>query len=461
MFPEFAYSLWMQLILAAQTFITNTFIMYLIANLILKLSDVKASAKQKFVFAFWIGAVSYQLFIYAVYLIGGMASFSPIVYAMVVCPNPIQGCIYYFVGVRVLKLSPVRSIKFMAYFFAYFIFISNITRLVTALWPIETDPYNYLQNAMRQAVYLIIVCAVYFLTKYIIKKARLRVRLADKIFIDIRKERAVYVAKLVFLYALTTFLPIVINDNIAGSVIVILFLIFFIALNIVLDLLGAVKAESENKEVHINTLSGALNEFGAVKHDFYNILQSYNGYLELGDLDRLKKYHSSVISITKAAGDSVDLGRRMKENPAFISLLAGKAEYAESSGVKMTVALKCSAENLYIDDMDICRCIACLLDNAVEAAAVSEKKSVFFTLESKSDESKLIIVTNSTAEQVDISKISAAGVTSKQGHRGLGLPSVKKTLAKYGNCTFNMTYFNYEMSAYIELRNNAQAVAKK
>ncbi len=450
---HFAYSFEMQLLLAVQSYFTNTLITLLIANLILTLANQEASMKQKLKFAVWIGAVFYTTYIYLAYFIMGMVSFSPTAYILVVGPNPILGYLYYYIGVRTLNLSPIRSIKLMGYFFTYFVFIVNVMRLNIAFMPIETFPqYNYLQNAGRQGVYLIIVIVIYYLTKFVFNKTKLTVRLADRVFIDIKRERIIFLLKLLFLYSISTFLPMILRDNISGSVIVILILVIFFAYNIVLDLFASTKLELENKEVHINILSKAVNEFSSVKHDFYNILQTYNGYLEVGNLDLLKKYHASVISLTTNAGNSIDLSSRMDENPSFISLLANKLEYAERMKVEMTISLQCSAEDLYIDNLDLCRCVVCLLDNAIEAASLSEAKKVFFTLELKNDDSKLIIVTNSTAEAVDIPKISIAGNSSKSGHQGLGLANVRNIMAKYGNCAFYMTYYNFELSAYIELK---------
>lgn len=457
MFLDLAYSSQMQFILAVQTFITNICIVYFMSDLLLMLSNEHASKQQRLIFAFCIGTV-HTSFIYCVYIIGGMISFSPIVYLLVVSPNPILGYLYYIIGIKVFKLSPIRSIKLMGYFFTYFIFIVNITRLNTTLIPIETLPrYNYLQNIERQFVYLLEVYLIYCLIKYVIKKFKFTMRLSEKIFINIKKEKTAYLLKLMFLYILTTILPLLIEGDLLGSVTVLLVLIFFLAFNIVQDLFVMSKNELENKEVHINVLSKGINEFSSIEHDFYNILQTYNGYLEIGDLESLKKYHSSLIKLTTYAGSSIDLSRKMKENPAFVSLLVNKIEYAKKMNVEMMVSLQDSTANLYIDNIDICRCIACLLDNAIESASISKQKKVFFTLESKESKlsrSKLIIVANSTDTPIDISKIINPGVTSKSGHHGIGLSNVREIIKKYGNSTFQMTYYNYELCAYIELRQN-------
>lgn len=453
MYPEFAYSGVMQFLLAVQSYVTHAVSMFLIANLILFISNEKATFKQKCAFSLWMGSVFYTSFIYLAYFIGGKAGFTPLMYSLIVGPNPIFAFLFYVVGGRILKLSPIRSIKLIGYFFAYFVFIYNIMRLCSALWPIETEPhYNYLQNAYRQGLYLILIIAVYFLTKYAFSRTKLRIKLVDNAFIDIKKERVYYCFEVLFLYGITVCVPMMTLDFVAGPVIVMLLVALFFALNILLDLSAVTRVEMNNQAAHIGVLSKAVNDFGSVKHDLNNILQTYSGYLEIGSLEGLKKYHASVIQLSRYAGGSVDLCRKMTENPAFIALLSSKTEYAERANLDISVSLLCNADNLYMDNLDLCRCVSCLLDNAIESALESELRKVAFTLERKPDGSKLIIVTNSTAGAVDTANISISGNTSKKGHNGLGLPNVRKILSKYGNCAFNMTYYNCEFAAYMELR---------
>ncbi len=455
MYTDFAYSTKMQFILAVQTFLANTCIMYFISNLILMMANEHASKKQKLIFAFWAGAVIHTGSIYAIYFLGGMISFSPIVYNIVVNHNPVAGLLFCMLGIKVLKLSLIRSIKIMGYFYIYFIFIVNINRVLMTLWPIETTPrYNYFQDFIMQIIYFILLMLIFCFTKYILERKKLIIRLSDKVFIDLKKELIIYILKMIFLFTLTTLLPMLIHNSMLGAVIVILVLAFFFAFNVTFDLFIITKIELENSKVHISALSKGINEFRSVKHDFYNILHTYNGYLEIGDLEGLKKYHKSLTNLTVHAGKTIEISQKIKENPAIVSLLINMAEKAEKAEVEMIVSIQCSLDNLYIDNMDISRCLTCLLDNAIEAAMNSKQKKVFFSIESKVGGSKLIIITNSTDGPVDITVIENAGFTTKQGHSGLGLYNVRSIINKYGNCTFRMIYFNHEVSAYIELKQN-------
>lgn len=103
----------------------------------------------------------------------------------------------------------------------------------------------------------------------------------------------------------------------------------------------------------------------------------------------------------------------------------------------------------------MCRMFACLMDNAIEGAADSTEKKIHVSAEGKANGAKLLIITNSTNAFVDIDDISRHGMSSKEGHSGIGLTTVRKIIGKYGNCTFQMKCYNNEVSAYLEIRQSA------
>ncbi len=454
MVSEFIHSVIWQPVLFVGLFFTNTLTMYFVANLILDLANEKASLKQKLLFSFLIGTIFQTALPLIINAVANMLFISINEYAFAIFYYSIMGYLYYRIGARVLKLSLIRSIKLMGYFYMYYIFMLNLQRLLSAVWQIKDTSVFYFWSTIRQGIYLAIIILIYCGVKFVSRKMKPAIRLADKVFVNVKKERVIYMIKLICLYAFITLLPLHMGETAMSYMTVTIFLTLFFVLNIFYDLNEAQKAETENKDVHIHTLSSGINEVLGVQHDLNNILQTYNGYLGLGDLNGLKRYHASVIDLAGKSTNKVNLSQRMEENPALISLLESKLNYAEQLKVVMTISLLCKLDKLYIDNLDICRCIACLLDNAIEAATLSKQKKVFFNLETKPGKSKLLIITNSATGGVNMAKIMNAGFTSKSGHRGLGLPNVKKILESYGNCTFNMTYYNCELTAYIELREN-------
>lgn len=455
MFLEFAYTHKMQSIHAINAFVTNTLIMYFIADLLLKLFDEKASIMRRCTFAFITGALFNTAYVYVIYIISGALSFSPIIYRLLTTPNPIFALLYCIIGIKILKLSPIRSIKLMGYLYLFYLLIINFNAtFAPILFAQKAERYNYLLAMLKQSTFFLTALIAFWVAPHISQKKKYLIRFSDKIFINSKKELVLFFFRVSIFYIMAVSLPSLISNQILANFLVMLILSLFLALTIYIDVNDFQKAEIENKEIHISALSKGMSEFSGVKHDFYNILQTYGGYLAIGDLNRLREYHSSLLKLTKDAGSFMELGERMAENPALISLLISKSDYAKEMKVQMKTSMLSSIDTLYIDSLDICRCLACLLDNAIEAAAESEQKKVFFTIENKSGGSKLIIITNTTSSPVDVNKIILKGFTGKQGHSGLGLSNIHSIIETHGNCTFQIGYYNYEFSAYIELRKN-------
>lgn len=456
MFSEFAYSKEMQIILMFFSFFFNFIIMYLNAKLILRIYGENVTIKQKALFAFLSGTVLQSMWIYFIYFIGGMVSFTPMQNLLITSPSPITALFYCFLGIKILKLSPIRSIELMGHIYLYYTIINCLNRLAGSFLFTQTDPmhFNYLLDAMRHVFNLIICIIIYLITWYILDKNPKLFVSKSSTFARPKLDLIVFILKSSLVYICVVTIPSLVPQAIiANSFIFIILALFFIA-TLLFKFYQHEKADIHNKETHINSLIKSLDEFRAIKHDFNNILQTYNGYFAIGDLEGCKKYHQSFVNTLTQAEDTLTLSSHMKENPALISLLIDKYTLAKSMKVQMDISLKCSLSNLPISEIDIGRIIACLLDNAIEAANQSEQRRVSLTIEQKKEMSKLIIITNSTSTSLDISQMLTAKVTTKTGHQGIGLSNVQKIIGKYGNCTFQMNYYNNEVTCYIELINN-------
>lgn len=233
-----------------------------------------------------------------------------------------------------------------------------------------------------------------------------------------------------------------------------LFIIFsgYIYVSIIKEFNGIVQGRLLNKREHIGELNQALSDFRGIKHDWSNILQTYSGYLDIGDIKKLKQYHQSVVNTIIHADTNSDLSRKHLENPSFFALLKSKWALAQKKNVNIQFQLLCNFENIYIDELDFNRIMANLLDNAIEAAEQTSSKLVSLTARTKPDQSLLFILTNDIAEDIDIGKIFESGFTTKISHMGLGISQVQKILHKYGNSTFYIDCYMKRFNVYLELK---------
>ncbi len=427
--------------------------MYCNANIILLLYNERVSIWRKALFVFISGPVLSVLPMYIAYIVGSSGEMSPIIYLLLRNVNPIFALFYAYFGMKILKLSPIRSLRLMNISFLIHMIEINISLFIGSAIFEQTDSLHYdiYKDFQGQVFILAFLLLCYFMIYMLIKKWQAIIKILDSLFADAKKGIALYFLRSLIAYVLAVSLPMVMEEKSLAYLLISLIIFLILAICILIDYRKALDIELENVTAHINVYKEGVESFHGIKHDFYNILQTYGGYLDIGDLEGLRRYHSTLKQITIAAGDVLDLSNQMEKNPALISLVYNKLMMAKEFGVHIDVSIQNDLSNLPIDPMDLCRALGCLFDNAIEAASESEQKHMQFTIKKKFPSSMLIILSNSTKDPVDTTEIMKNGFSSKEGHSGIGLTTVRKTLGKYGNCSFHMNYYNQEISAYIEL----------
>lgn len=449
----FAYSRSMQVILAFVTCSVEFFLMYMIAGMILNVFKVNANNKQKVLFAFLAGTVLQTGWAYGIYFLNSMVPFTPTQFMIITTPNPIAALLYCWLAIKIFHLSPIRSIKMMGYIYLFWCLIKNINKVLGSyLFLQDYQNWNYLLDIMKQCAAFGMFFTIFSIVNYFLQKKKINISFTNNRFFEFKKELLHYFFQALFVYIVTQFFPLLMHNEKISTVLAFIVNLLFVTVIIGFDIKGYYSQIIENNNVHINTLVNGMEAFRGIKHDFYNILQTYSGYLEIGEIELLKKYHSSLVDATTHAGASMELSQRLQENPAFVSLLIGKLEYAERLNVMMHYSLQCDFSDFYIDNMDMCRMLACLLDGAIERAAASTEKKIYFSLENKNDKSKLLIITNSTDAPVEVDKVLHYGITDQENHGEARLTTVRNIIGKYGNCSSQIKYFNLEMSVYIEVQ---------
>ncbi len=337
--------------------------------------------------------------------------------------------------------------------YLYFSCVHSMTMLIGAIFFVQPDAqrFNYLVDAMMYVCNLIVFFLIFRLTWSVIdRKPDLMIPKTDR-FADPKKDLRIFTLNALVIYCVQVITPLAIPNIVAANTVSFIILLLFFAATLLLSMYRHTKADIRNKDAHINALIKSSDEFRAIKHDFYNILQTYNGYFAIEDYQACKKYHQSLVHITTQTGESLDLSRRMSENPSLISLLLDKRTIADKMDIQMSLSVACPLSNLPIREVDLCRVIACLLDNAIEAANKTVQRRVSFISTLQKGSSTLIIIANSSPELPDDAQIFKAGASTKKGHQGVGLNNVRKIIERYTNCAFKINYYNSEVTAYVEL----------
>jgi len=223
------------------------------------------------------------------------------------------------------------------------------------------------------------------------------------------------------------------------------FIVYFIAISFILVIViisarraAEVRSEKERHErlqLYSESLENMNMEIRKFKHDYLNILSTMSSYINDGNLDDLRAYFLAKIIPTKdillESNNTID----NLKNLAVVELkgiISYKAIQAQQQGVKIIIEIPEVVEYLNMDEIDMCRSLGIILDNAIEEAALQTQGQVnigFF----KKEHSILIVVMNTCREPVNIHKISIGGYSTKGSGRGLGLNNFKEIMEKYEN----------------------------
>ncbi len=451
---DFAYTKTMQAILFFVSCGTTIVFYTYVTNLILLIYGEKVRFWHKATYILLTGTLMNNLWTYGIYFFGGMLDFPPIVYNLVTVPNPVFALIFFFLGIKILHLSPYRSVRLLTNAYLFVMVIKMFQRMIGFIFfPQPGDPWNYLTDCASLVVCTFLFTIIYFVMRQFVLKSNFSIRLAENIQArHFGKEVLLLIIKASIVYIFSVFYPLYANTNKSLYLFVTLIIMtFMLVVSFLLDYIGSQATELSNKAVHTKRQNETIDGYSSFRHDLNNILQSIGGYIEIGDIEKLREYHNSLFNATVSLNENALLNKKMVENPTLISLLISKLEFAEAEQVNLRIDIAIDINDLYIDELDLCRAIGNLLDNAIEAAKISSKKLVNFSINGKKDGSKLIVISNSTKDIVDISAINRPGITSKKNHSGMGLNHTRKILSKYSNCILQLAYYDLEFTAYISI----------
>ncbi len=430
-------------------FVYQVSLMYIKFSLYLRMSEAKRPLITKMLTAAFLGTLAFfgDFFRLVIAEPAGMTALIPLFASM---PGFVITIILWFHLVGSLKMRPLHALEIGVYAYLLFQTISGVTRLVSAVFFMqEPGAVDYPKYILMYAANFLVSIALFGWMHYLLKHKPNLLTVKGMDSSMRQKNIAFAIFQLVFIFICAALIMILIPKTIVGSTVSLTMLVLFSAFSITLNSNRYAQAEIRDKEKQMQSMFESLDQFGAIKHDFYNILQTYNGYFEIGDLEACKRYHQSLVEITTTTGSLLDISRHAMENPALAALLLNKHERAGSLNLRLNISLDCPLSELPIKDIDICRIVSCLLDNAIEAAAESRERKVSFAIERDGSQAKRMIITNSTLAPIDLTNVFTHGFTSKQGHQGIGLVNAKKIMARYPNCTLQMQGTDNEVVALL------------
>lgn len=219
--------------------------------------------------------------------------------------------------------------------------------------------------------------------------------------------------------------------------------------------------ELEKLKLHNKTLELLYDNVRIFRHDFFNIMQSIDGYIKTNDMASLEKYYREIKKECDGLNNLSFLNPDFIDEPAIYNLIGAKYYKAEEANISLDMHFFLKISSLKISPYTLSRILGILLDNAIEAASVSPEKKINFEIVpapcyNSFKQKSLVIIENSYINKdVDLNKIREKGFTSKLSDtcsHGLGLFEVNKLLRRHKNLNLHTTknndYFRQTLEIY-------------
>ena len=215
--------------------------------------------------------------------------------------------------------------------------------------------------------------------------------------------------------------------------------------------------ESFIRNRNAQTVDDSLHTF---RHNFSNILITFDGYIINDDFQGLKKYYMDIRKKYNYINNLNAINSDFITDPGIYNLISLKYIEAENLNITFNINISVKFDNLQISSYELATILGILLDNALDATKNCEEKVINFDVSACYVHGKIIkhiitIQNTYSNKDVDIDKIREKGYTSKaseKGSHGLGLWDINNLLKKSKNLNLYTSkgdkYFTQELEIY-------------
>ncbi len=447
-------------------FIQNVVNQVFLLNIQFTLLDIKVAPRKILLCACCVSLL-YLLPLYLVdfFLFSPGLYFSVWLYSMLMFINPVSALVYYLVIKHVLNLSPTKNCivlrnQLLMHYVVVLVYMlmNNIT--IGLVPNVFFLPRFFMHEFVSIVLTVVYLALCLWVVRIYVRRTRKYLTIPpDYSENHVRNLRHTFLALSAFYGVIVFFRCTWLDSNFAPFNLNVVFMYsLLVALVLCYLMISTLQLrakllnwEMQTKGTYISSLLHANQQFRAIKHDFYNVLQTYGGYLDIADYPGLRRYHEELFRTTKMAGDFLSLIEALKSRVAVYSLIEAKAERAHTAGVLFSINQLCDITDVALTDIDLCRVLGVVIDNAIEAAAESENKQVSLSFERKDKNTMVFAISNSTRGEVDTSRIFDSGYTTKASHTGIGLSQVTRILNSYEHCMAIASYHGDQFTLFLAL----------
>ena len=181
------------------------------------------------------------------------------------------------------------------------------------------------------------------------------------------------------------------------------------------NILGTLEAT----KLHNKSLQNLYDSVRTFKHDFFNIIQSIDGYIKTGDASALCSYYNEIKFECNNLNNLSALDPNFIDDAAMYNLIATKYYKAADLGISFDIHFLVKLSSLNISSYVFSRILGILLDNAIEAATSSKEKQINLEIvpvpcfDTSKQLANIIIENTYSNKDVDLDRICEKGFTSK------------------------------------------------
>lgn len=191
--------------------------------------------------------------------------------------------------------------------------------------------------------------------------------------------------------------------------------------------------ELQQLKEYVDTVEKLSDDLRKFKHDYNNIFNAMSTYIECDDIKGLKTFYKENLlpESEKIIANDVTpyLLKNMKIN-SLKGLISSKVNIAHFNDIKISIEIVDEINSISIMEIDICRIIGILFDNAIEAASLCDDRVIKFSV-IKTEEFTLFKISNTCEGDIPpVYRLKEKGFSTKGNGRGIGLATVEDIVNK-------------------------------
>ena len=196
------------------------------------------------------------------------------------------------------------------------------------------------------------------------------------------------------------------------------------------------------------------DELQAFRHDFSNIMCTISGYIQVDDINGLKKYYSEIQKDINKVNNLGALSPEIINNPAIFILISSKYSRALEENIEMNINVFLDLNTLNMKIYEFTRILGILLDNSIEAAKECTNKIINIEIRKDINRNRQLLLIENTYmdKNIDTEKIFEKKYSTKENNSGLGLWEVRQILKRNKNLNLftskNNKYFKQQLEIY-------------